>query len=134
MSGNFVVPVNNLFIGQYYKSANQTAGSGSVNVTFDSQQPWNNGNYITQVSGSATQFIVNQAGLYQLEFALHVFGNSATWTTGKTININLARGSTQSLLQTTITPPSGNGYSAQVVGTLYLLKDDILNSDEKNIF
>jgi hypothetical protein len=126
MSGNFVVPVNNLFIGQYYKSANQTAVSGSVNVTFDRTQTWNNGSNIIQNPGSTTQFKVIQEGLYQVEFALTVFGNSATWNAGKSASINLARGSTQSLLQTTITPPSGNGYSAQVVGTLYLLKDDIL--------
>jgi hypothetical protein len=126
MSGNYVVPVNNLFIGQYYKSTNQTAASGSVNVIFDSQQPWNNGNYITQNPGSVTQFIVNQSGLYQLEFALLVFGNSATWSAGKSANINISRGSTQSLLSTTITPPSTNGYAAQVVGTLYLQVGDII--------
>ena len=133
MSGNFVVPVNNLYIGQYYKSVNQTVGSGSVNVTFDRAQPWNNGNYISQVPGSATQFVVNQEGLYQLEFALHVFGNNATWTTGKTININLARGSTQSLLQTTVNPLSTAGYSAQVTGTLYLQGGDIIQCNNTGV-
>jgi hypothetical protein len=125
--------VNNLFIGQYYKSTNQTAGSGSVNITFDRSQPWNNGNYITQVTGSTTQFVVNQEGLYQLEFALNVFGNSATWTAGKSANINIVRGSTQSLLSSTITPPSTNGYAAQVTGTLYLQKGDIIQCNNNGV-
>jgi len=68
MSGNFVVPVNNLFIGQYYKSVNQNLTSGATDITFDLTQTWNNtGGYVTHTNGS-TDFTVNQTGLYQLEF------------------------------------------------------------------
>jgi hypothetical protein len=126
MIGNFVVPVNNLFIAQYYKSANQSKSTATTPVSFDLTQSWNNtGGYIIHVPGSSN-FTVVQSGLYQVEFALTVFGNSATWNAGKSAAINVNRGGTQALLSTTITPPSGNGYSAQVVGTLYLQAGDIL--------
>ena len=93
MSGNFVVPVNNLFIGQYYKSANQNLVSGSTDITFDLTQTWNNtGGFISHTNGTAN-FTVNQTGLYQLEFNLTVNANSATWNTGtnKVISIDITR-------------------------------------------
>lgn len=123
---SFVVPVNNLFIGQYYKSTSQAVGTGSQNITFDKVQTWTNGSNIIQNPGSVTQFKVIQEGLYQVEYALNTSGNSAVWTGGISAAINIARGTTQSLLQSSITPPSGNGYSTQIVGTLYLLPGDIL--------
>lgn len=93
MSGNFVVPVNNLFIGQYYKSANQNLVSGSTDITFDLTQSWNNpGGYISHTNGTSV-FTVNQPGLYQLEFNLTVNANSATWNVGtnKVISIDITR-------------------------------------------
>lgn len=126
MSGNFVVPVNNLFIGQYYKSVNQITGSGSIAVTFDREQSWNNtGGYITHNSGSA-DFVVVQSGLYQVEFALTVAGNGATWTAGKTGSINIVRGVNNALLAQSANPLTNTAYTIQVAGTLYLLAGDII--------
>jgi hypothetical protein len=126
MSGNFVVPVNELYVAQYYKSTNQTGISGTTNITFDLTQPWNNtGGYITHVSGS-TDFVVVQPGLYQVEFALLVTGNSATWTSQKQASINIVRGLNNAILQQSTWVPSGNGYGIQVTGTLYLLRGDIV--------
>lgn len=126
MSGNFVVPVNELYVAQYYKSTNQTGVSGTTNITFDLTQPWNNtGGYITHVIGSS-DFVVVQPGLYQVEFALLVTGNSASWNTQKQASINIVRGLNNAILQQSTTVPSGNGYGIQVTGTLYLLSGDIV--------
>lgn len=124
--GNYVVPQNNLFIGQYYKSTNQLGPSGTTNITFDLTQPWNNtGSYITHVNGTA-DFVVQQQGLYQVEFALLVFGNGATWVSQKQASINIVRGLNNAILQQSTSVPSNNGYGIQVTGTLYLLKGDIV--------
>jgi hypothetical protein len=124
--GNYVVPVNELYVAQYYKSTNQTGVSGTTNITFDLLQPWNNtGGYITHISGS-TDFLVVQPGLYQVEFALLVTGNGATWNTQKQASINIVRGLNNAILQQSTTVPSGNGYGIQVTGTLYLLSGDVV--------
>jgi hypothetical protein len=129
---NYVVPGANpcapsdLFIGSYYKSVNQTGISGTTNVTFDLTQSWNNtGGYITHTNGSA-DFTVVKPGLYQVEFALLVTGNSATWSTQKQASINIVRGINNAILQQSTTVPSGNGYGIQVTGTLYLLSGDVV--------
>ena len=126
MSGNFVVPVNNLYIAQYYKSTNQNGASGTTNITFDLTQPWNNiGGYVSHIDGS-TDFTINKSGLYQVEFALLVFGNGATWVSQKQASINIVRGINNAILQQSTTVPSNNGYGIQVTGTLYLVAGDII--------
>jgi hypothetical protein len=115
-----------LFIGQYYRTANEVLSSGSDNITFQAAQSWNNDNGYITINLPAQTFNVVQAGLYQVEFALTVAGNGATWTAGRSAAIAVLRGTNQSLLQQTITPPSGNGYTAQVVGTLRLNAGDII--------
>lgn len=115
-----------LYIGQYYRTANEVLSSGSDNITFQAAQNWNNDNGYITINLPAQTFNVVQPGLYQVEFALTVAGNGATWTAGRSAAIAVLRGTNQSLLQQTITPPSGNGYTAQVVGTLRLIAGDII--------
>ena len=131
MSGNFVVPVNNVFVAQYYKSVNQNLVSGSTDITFDLTQPWNNtGGFISHTNGTAN-FTVNQTGLYQLEFNLTVNANSATWNTGtnKVISIDITRiGSAEVVAfgqaNNTATTTS---YIQSTSATFYLVKGDIIN-------
>ena len=113
-------------IGQYYKSVAQVVGSGSTAITFDVAQSWNTNDYITHTEGTST-FNVVTAGLYQLEFALTVAGNGATWTASKSASINILRVSNSALLQQSLYVPSGNGYAAQVVGTLFLEAGDVVS-------
>lgn len=138
MSGNFVVPVNNLFIGQYYKSVNQNLVSGSTDITFDRTQTWNNtGSYITHTDGTAI-FTVNQSGLYQLEFNLTVNANSATWNVGtnKVISIDITRIGVPEVVafgqaNNTATTTS---YIQSTSATFYLVKGDIINCRCQNNF
>lgn len=138
MSGNFVVPVNNLFIGQYYKSANQNLVSGSTDITFDLTQTWNNtGGYISHTNGTAV-FTVNQSGLYQLEFNLTVNANSATWNVGtnKVISIDITRIGVPEVVafgqaNNTATTTS---YIQSTSATFYLAKGDIINCRCQNNF
>jgi len=133
--GNYLVPQNNLFIGQYYKSANQALTSGSTDITFNREQPWNNtGGYITHVSGS-TDFVVRQSGLYQIEWNVSI--SSATWTDLlKQISIDIQR--SPIVEQVTITQnasiPTGRNYGQSVSGTFYLLTGDIINCRVVNTF
>lgn len=131
MSGNFVVPVNNLFIAQYYKSANQNLVSGSTDITFDLTQPWNNtGGYINHTSGS-TNFTVAKEGLYQLEFNATVSANSASWTvtTNRLLSIDITRvGFVEAvaIVQSAVTA-SAVSYGQQAIGTFYLKVGDVIN-------
>ena len=135
MSGNFVVPVNNLFIGQYYKSANQVLVSGSTDITFDREQTWNNtGSYITHTSGS-TDFVVQKSGLYQLEWTVTI--TSATWTDLlKQISIDITRSPLveQVTIAQNASIPTGRNYGQSVSGTFYLLTGDVINCRVVNTF
>lgn len=127
-SGNYVVPQNNLFIGQYYKSANQALVSGATDITFDRQQPWNNtGSYITHTSGSK-DFIVQKTGLYQLEWNVTV--TAATWTDLlKQISIDITRSPIVELvtIAQNASIPTGRNYGQSVTGTFYLVTGDVIN-------
>lgn len=129
--GLYVVPVNNLFIGQYYKSANQNLVNGNTDITFDITQPWNNtGGYITHTSGSK-DFVVQQSGIYQLELNLTVNFNGATWNVAqnKVISIDITRvGSAEVVAfgQANVVATGGN-YIMSCSSTFYLVKGDIIN-------
>jgi len=131
MSGNFVVPVNNLFVAQYYKSVNQNLTNGSTDITFDRVQTWNNtGGYITHTSGS-TDFTVAKEGLYQLEFNATVSANSAAWTvtTNRLVSIDITRvGFVEAvaIAQSAVTA-TATSYGQQAVGTYYLKSGDVIN-------
>jgi len=135
---SIVVPVNNLFIAQYYKSANQNLVSGSTDITFDLTQPWNNtGGFISHTNGT-TVFTVNQSGLYQLEFNLTVNANGATWNVGtnKVISIDITRiGSAEVVAfgqaNNTATTTS---YIQSTSATFYLNIGDIINCRCQNNF
>jgi hypothetical protein len=128
--GLFVVPVNNLFIAQYYKSANQTLNNGATDITFNRTQPWNNtGGYITHTSGSK-DFVVQQSGLYHLEWNASILGISSTSTDLlKQLTIDITR--PPLVEQVTITQnasiPTARNYGQSVSGTFYLVSGDVIN-------
>ena len=135
MSGNFVVPVNNLYIGQYFLAANQPLVSGATDIKFDSQPTWNNtGGYITHTSGS-TNFVVNKSGLYQLEFNTTI--TSATWTdTLKQISIDITRSpfTEQVTIIQNASIPSARSYGQSVSATFYLVTGDVINCRVTNTY
>jgi hypothetical protein len=116
------------YIGQYYRVGGEVLTSGVDQITFTDAQDWNNDNgYITiNLPTPSQNFTVVQAGIYQVEFALTINGNSATWSGGRSASISVLRGTNQSLLQQNVFAPSGNGYALQVVGTLRLNAGDVI--------
>jgi hypothetical protein len=130
-------PTPTVYQGTYYKSAPQNLVSGNTDVTFDLTGSWNNtGGYITHVNGTAN-FIVVQAGLYQLEFNILVLLSGATWatTTNKTVSIDITRSPTAE--QTLITNScviAPQNYGSSVVGSLYLQAGDVINLRVGNTF
>ena len=137
MSGNFVVPVNNLFIGQYYKSANQVLVSGATDITFDLTQTWNNtGGYITHTNGS-TDFVVVQSGLYQLEWNATIVGaSSASTDLLKQLSIDITRSPLveQVTIAQNTSIPTARNYGQNVSGTFYLVSGDVINCRVVNTF
>jgi hypothetical protein len=131
MSGNFVVPINNLFIGQYYKTTNQNLTNGNTDITFDAIQPWSNeGGYIT-LANNTPNFTVNQTGIYQLELNITVNFNGATWNVAqnKVISVDITRiGITEQVAfgQANVVATGGN-YIMSCSSTFYLVKGDIIN-------
>ena len=78
-----------IFTATYYKSANQNLSNADTDITFDLTANWNNdGEYITHTNGT-TNFTVNKAGLYQLEFNISINANGATWNNSinKTVHL-----------------------------------------------
>lgn len=137
MSGNFVVPVNNVYIAQYYKSANQGLSIGATDLTFNLTQPWNNtGGYITHVNGT-TDFTVVKSGLYQLEFNATINGTSSTSTDLlKQISIDITRSPLveQVTIAQNASIPSARNYGQSVTGTFYLVAGDVINCRVVNSF
>jgi hypothetical protein len=131
----YVVPVNNLYVAQYFKSANQTLTSGSTDITFDREQPWNNsGSYITHTSGT-TDFVVNKTGLYQLEWNVSITASNSTDIL-KQISIDITR--SPIVEQVTVTQnasmPNGRNYGQSVSATFYLVVGDVINCRVVNTF
>jgi len=130
MSGNFVVPVNNLFIGQYFKSANQTLSNGATDITFDRQQPWNNtGGYINHTTGTAN-FTVAKTGLYHLEWNASILGASSTSTDLlKQLTIDITRPPLveQVTISQNASIPTARNYGQSVSATFYLVSGDVIN-------
>ena len=124
-------PIAPLYQATYYKSANQNLTNGNTDITFDQDAPWNNDNsYITHASGSA-DFVVAQAGLYQLEFNLSVNANAATWNTSnsKVVSIDITRSPNAEQVvigQTAVTATTQN-YTQSVVSTFKLEVGDVIN-------
>ena len=58
---------------------------------------------------------------------MNVVNDTATWTAQRSGNINLNRGGSTAILQQTVSPPSGFGYTIQVVGTFQLEIGDVIN-------
>jgi len=118
-----------VYIGQYYKTTQQNAPSGTTSVTFDGTASWNNTNgYITHTNGT-TDFVCQQAGLYQLELNLAILANSSTWTNlSKAIGINITRiGVTeQQILRNIFNVSASVSWSNSLVGTVRLEAGDVI--------
>jgi hypothetical protein len=135
MSGNYVVPVNNLYVAQYFKSANQTLASGATDITFDLEQPWNNsGSYITHPSGT-TNFVVNKTGLYQLEWNATITASNSTDIL-KQLSIDITRAPIveQITVAQNASIPNGRNYGQSVSATFYLVAGDVINCRVVNTF
>jgi hypothetical protein len=132
VTGTPTVPIvsSKPVICQFTKLSNQLQTAvGPTIVSFNALAGWidpNSQNYIWYVSGSTTRFQVNTAGVYQFEFALLVNGNGASWNTQRQPQVYMIRGTSSALLQQSIFVPSGNGYAAQVTGTLSVQVGDFL--------
>jgi hypothetical protein len=136
ISNNWLVPSANpsykpLYIGTYYKSANQNMINGSTDVTFDLTSSHNNtGGYITHTNGT-TNFTVAVTGLYQLEFNSSINSNGATWNVAqnKVNSIDITRigfSEVVALGQANVVATGGN-YIQSVSATFYLQVGDIIN-------
>jgi len=127
IGGNNLNIEKSLFIAQYYKSTSQILASGSIAITYDSTQTWNNPNGFITHNGFGADFVVVRTGIYQVEFALTVTANSTNWNTVRTASINIVRGAiNNAVLSQGSHPPTNTDYTQQVVGTLYLLAGDIV--------
>lgn len=137
MSGNFVVPVNNLFVAQYYKSVNQNLTSGATDITFDLTQSWNNtGGYITHTNGT-TNFTVAKEGLYQLEWNASILGSaSASTSLLKQLSIDILRPplAEQITIAQNASIPTTANYGQSVSATFYLVTGDVINCRVVNTF
>jgi hypothetical protein len=121
----------------YYKSANQNLTNGATDLTFDEEGSWNNSNgLITHTSGS-TDFVVVQAGLYQLEFNVTIFSNGAGWTNLlKQISVDITRSPTAEVV--TIAQngsmPTASNYGQSLCSTFSLEAGDVINCRVVNTF
>jgi len=77
-------------IGIYYKTSSQPAPSGATTLTWDTFLPWSDVSVIT-LSG-LSDFVVNQAGVYQLEANILVDPSGSSGTSNKGSSIHIIRG------------------------------------------
>jgi hypothetical protein len=114
----------------YYKSTNQILSDPNTDITFDLDASWNNNNGLITHTGGSKDFVVVQAGLYQLEFNASVNANGATWNTGnnKVVSIDITRSTAEQVVigQTAVTATNQN-YTQSVVSTFRLEAGDTIN-------
>jgi hypothetical protein len=120
-----------LYQATYYKSSNQNLTNGNTDITFDQDAAWSNDNgLITHTSGSE-DFVVVQAGLYQLEFNLSVNANAATWnaSNSKVVSIDITRSpnAEQVVIGQTALTATTQSYTQSVVSTFKLEVGDVIN-------
>ncbi len=120
-----------LYQATYYKSANQNLTNGNTDITFDVDASWNNNNGLITHTAGSTDFVVVQAGLYQLEFNLSVNANAATWNTSnsKVVSIDITRSpnAEQVVIGQTALTATTQSYTQSVVSTFRLEVGDIIN-------
>jgi|GEM_PF-5317708 len=123
--------INSLFnppMATYYKTTNQDFPSAVItNITFENLTSWSNTTLISQDSSSS--FLVNQSGIYQLEFNCRTQPNGQTWTNfQKPMNISVVRNGLPSTSLLTIHgyANSGSTYALSLCGTMELLENDII--------
>ena len=122
----------------YYKSVNQNLTSGSTDLTFDVEGSWNNSNGLITHSSGSTDFVVVQAGLYQLEFNATVIANGSTNTvsTQKLLSVDITRSPTAEVvtIQQNTTIASGLTYGQSLCSTFNLEAGDVINCRVLNTF
>ena len=120
-----------LYQATYYKSANQNLTNGNTDITFDQDAAWNNDNGLITHTAGSTDFVVVQAGLYQLEFNLSVNANAATWNVNnsKVVSIDITRSpnAEQVVIGQTAVTASTQSYNQSVVSTFKLEVGDVIN-------
>jgi len=120
-----------LYQATYYKSANQNLTNGNTDITFDQDAAWNNDNGLITHTAGSTDFVVVQAGLYQLEFNLSVNANAATWNTSnsKVVSIDITRSpnAEQVVIGQTALTATTQSYTQSVVSTFKLEVGDVIN-------
>jgi hypothetical protein len=124
-------------VGQYYLTSLQSLSSGNTDIIFTTSQPWSDNTAITWTGPSAL-FTVAVKGLYQLEFAVSVDANGATWTIGtnKGASIDITRPPSAELiiLPTNALMASGVNYGQVATATYALEIGDVINCRVANTF
>ena len=114
----------------YYKSALQNLTSGATDLTFNVEGSWNNSNGLITHSSGTANFVVVQAGLYQLEFNATIVSNGAAWTNLlKQISVDITRSPTAEVV--TIAQngsmPTNTNYGQSLCSTFNLEAGDVIN-------
>jgi hypothetical protein len=123
--------------GQYYRTSLQSLTSGSTDIIFQAAQSWTD---LTSISwtGPSAAFTVAVKGLYQLEFAVSVDANGATWTIGtnKGASIDITRPPSAEviILPTNALMASGVNYGQVATATYALEIGDVINCRVANTF
>jgi hypothetical protein len=126
-----VGPTAPLYQATYYKSVDQSLTNGSTDITFDVNAAWNNdGGYITHASGSK-DFVVVQAGLYQLEWNASIVANGASWnnSVNKILSIDITRSpnAEQIVIGQAALMAIGVDYTQSICSTFKLEIGDVIN-------
>jgi len=121
----------------YYKSVQQNLTSGATDLTFNVEGSWNNSNGLITHSSGSTDFVVVQAGLYQLEFNATIVSNGAGWTNLlKQISVDITRSPTAEVV--TIAQngsmPTNTNYGQSLCSTFNLEAGDVINCRVVNTY
>ena len=115
-------------IAQFYKTANQSAGSGQTYVTWDSNTSWSDTGFFSWTPGSSNVTITRN-GIYQIDLSVLNQFNGAAWSSvirGLNLWITRPPFAAQQSLNDNASIPSGATYNQTTVGTLQLLSNDVL--------
>lgn len=113
-------------MGQYYKTTNQSAGTGQTSITWDAHSGWSDFTGITQ--GAPDHFLVNISGLYFLEANMTCDSSGSAWgASNKIFVINITRGVGNAVFVDTRFVVSGTNWGQFCNGTFDLYPGDIIH-------
>ena len=121
-------PASPAQVAQFYKTANQSAGSGQNYVTWDATQPWSDTGLFSWTPGSSNITITTR-GIYQIGLSVNNQANGATWSTlGKGLTLWITRSpyAAQATLNDNTSIASLTSYNQTTIGTVELFANDIL--------